>query len=364
MEDLSIVKTHINPTNNTSSERYLYFGLKFQLFEISVIVATIALVALFLPFAKTAVLAAIFSFAYLGAADEVHRRSRQARTVIFGLMGLTAVIFIALSARLVETISYAFDSMTDPNTSAQLKSKMSEIVLPIFKSVKTTLSKYWGQFGSSQTFENNLRDSIGQLVDTIFNFFLKGLGGLPNRVLQFAFFIFFMIFLVRRIKLTKSIEFDFLSQKNNRTIKALITVAKRSAYDSVFATLITAFAQASVLTLGSIAIGIESWPVVFMDSFIFSMIPMVGVLPVTLFCTVYAATAFGPTKAVIVALFGLMASLIDNFLRPLLISSHQANLNPVLSFFAILGSLFMFGFAGLFIGPFVLIFASTLLKKI
>jgi predicted PurR-regulated permease PerM len=49
----------------------------------------------------------------------------------------------------------------------------------------------------------------------------------------------------------------------------------------------------------------------------------------------------------------LVAGTTDNLLRPILLSSNEQDLNPVIALLAIIGALLVFGMPGLFIGPVV-----------
>ncbi|MDZ4660477.1 MAG: AI-2E family transporter [Pseudomonadota bacterium] len=340
------------------------FGSRFQLLRIVLIISILALTTLFLPFAKSATLAIIFSFAVIGVKDRIAQLSKQKQLLLYGSLGVASLAFISLSMSTIKMMLSAMSSVSDPTSLAKIKIKISELFLPMLRILKEQITKVWHQFDNTGTIESKLSESASTIFDSIFAFGLQGLTRVPSNAIQIFFFFFLFVFLIHKIKTIEHFGFAFFSPKNNATLSFLISTAKRSAYQSVTTTIVTALAQASILTIGSIVIGIAGWPIVFIFSFFSAMIPIVGVLPITIACTVYALSEFGTQRAIIVGIFGLSASIIDNFLRPILISNNKTNLNPFLSFFALIGSLFIFGFAGLFIGPFILVFTATLFKKI
>jgi predicted PurR-regulated permease PerM len=67
-------------------------------------------------------------------------------------------------------------------------------------------------------------------------------------------------------------------------------------------------------------------------------------------------------KAIILLLFGaLVISMVDNFLRPRLISS-RTNIHPLLLFFSVLGGIQAFGLIGIVAGPLIVTLCLTLIE--
>ena len=65
----------------------------------------------------------------------------------------------------------------------------------------------------------------------------------------------------------------------------------------------------------------------------------------------------------LVAICGLGVGLVDNVLRPLLLSG-RTSVNGLVVFLGLLGGVGVFGFVGLVLGPIVLVIASTLLDAL
>jgi predicted PurR-regulated permease PerM len=115
--------------------------------------------------------------------------------------------------------------------------------------------------------------------------------------------------------------------------------------------LLTAAAQASLATAGYVIAGAPVPVLLGFLTFITSLLPFVGA------AAVWVPTALGlflvdrTGSAIFLTLYGtLVVSLVDNFLRPLLIG--QGMQLPLLwLFLAILGGLQSFGFLGLLLGP-------------
>jgi predicted PurR-regulated permease PerM len=129
---------------------------------------------------------------------------------------------------------------------------------------------------------------------------------------------------------------------------------------SIYGTLAVAFAQGLLTSLAFWGLGLPSpilWGVVTM---IFSLIPMVGSGIIWLPASLYLFAAGHAGKGTFLLAFGAgVISLVDNFLRPFVMSG-QVKLPNLLLFFALLGGVQEFGIIGLFVGPIVLAVTVTL----
>ena len=62
----------------------------------------------------------------------------------------------------------------------------------------------------------------------------------------------------------------------------------------------------------------------------------------------------------------LLVSVSDNIVRPILMSESDSDfkINPLLSFFGLIGGVYILGFPGLFIAPFIIVLSSQVLRNI
>ncbi|MBI5493364.1 MAG: AI-2E family transporter [Deltaproteobacteria bacterium] len=88
--------------------------------------------------------------------------------------------------------------------------------------------------------------------------------------------------------------------------------------------------------------------------FLFSFLPSIGTATVWIPAAIYFFITGAYVKGVALVLWGtLVISLIDNLLRPIIVSG-RTNLHPLLLFFSILGAVNVFGFIGIIAGPLIL----------
>ena len=85
-------------------------------------------------------------------------------------------------------------------------------------------------------------------------------------------------------------------------------------------------------------------------TFILAWIPLVGCSPVWLAGAIYLYAQDALLKAILMVICGLIAGLVDNFVRPLILQG-RSKMHPLVSLVAIFGGMEMFGIMGIFLGP-------------
>jgi predicted PurR-regulated permease PerM len=117
---------------------------------------------------------------------------------------------------------------------------------------------------------------------------------------------------------------------------------------------LTALAQGVLVGFGFWIAGLPSALVFGVIATIAALIPMVGAGLVWVPGALFLAVTGDHGHAVFLAAWGvLIVSMVDNFLRPLLISG-RAEVPTLAVFIGVMGGLAAFGFIGLFVGPIVL----------
>jgi hypothetical protein len=97
---------------------------------------------------------------------------------------------------------------------------------------------------------------------------------------------------------------------------------------------------------------------------LFSFVPLVGTAIVWLPAAIILIVIGHPVKGLILLAWGGgVVSMVDNIVRPLVISG-QMRFHPLYVFFALLGGVQAFGFIGLFVGPAVLALAYSLFSVV
>lgn len=121
---------------------------------------------------------------------------------------------------------------------------------------------------------------------------------------------------------------------------------------SLGSVILTSLLQASVVTIGAAIVGIPSLFLIFLVTFICSMIPVVGAASVPLVLAIFQLVNGEVSDVVILAITAAIAGTADNVLKAYLFS-RAAKTNPLISLMALIGGIALFGFPGLFIAPVV-----------
>jgi predicted PurR-regulated permease PerM len=117
---------------------------------------------------------------------------------------------------------------------------------------------------------------------------------------------------------------------------------------------VTALVQGALVGIGFWIAGLPSALVFGVLAALFALVPLVGTVIVWGPGALYLASQGDYGHAIFLTLWGTFAvGMVDNFLRPLLISG-RAEVPTLAVFIGVMGGLQAFGFIGLFVGPIVL----------
>ena len=116
--------------------------------------------------------------------------------------------------------------------------------------------------------------------------------------------------------------------------------------------------QALLVTVGAYIAGYRSVFPVFVATFIFSLVPVLGAGALAAVLAIFSLLQGDYTGAIIMGVTVIVAGSADNILRPWFFS-RAAQTNPIFSLISLFGGVALFGFAGLFIAPVVEQLAMT-----
>ena len=124
---------------------------------------------------------------------------------------------------------------------------------------------------------------------------------------------------------------------------------------------VTAFVQAAI---GGVGLWIAGVPLAtLLTALMFLLaVAQIGAVPVLLLATIWLYWSGSPGMGTFLLVVTVVAGVLDNILRPLLIKQGAAELPLLLIFVGVIGGLVSFGLIGIFIGPMVLAVTHTLLR--
>ncbi|KMY66955.1 hypothetical protein AAU61_13405 [Desulfocarbo indianensis] len=210
----------------------------------------------------------------------------------------------------------------------------------------------------------DILQQVGDLVRKISNLLYENftglLKGVTNLVIGVALVLFvtFYLFMDGAHMAARLLSLSPLPQEMNSQIMAdMLRTLRATLKGSV----VLAFINGTLSGLGFFIFGVPNalfWGTVMVFA---SVVPIVGTALVWVPGGVYLTVMGDYGQAAGVMTWCLIISLIcDNWLRPKLIGG-QADLHPLLTFFAVLGGISYFGIVGLILGPLVLAILLSLI---
>lgn len=184
--------------------------------------------------------------------------------------------------------------------------------------------------------------------------------GVPEFLLQLALALmaFFFFLLDGKRFMDWLLGLDVLDRNVQ---KRLVSAFRDTTISAVLAGLAAASAQAVLIALGFLILGVPGAFLAGGLTFIFAWIPVLGSLPASLAGMLYLYAQGEWSKMAFMALLALSASLIDNVVRPLVLKG-RADMHPLVGLIAIIGGIQMFGILGVFIGPIMAAMLIALLR--
>ncbi len=333
---------------------YLILGFCFLVFSF-----------LLLPFLNAIIIAAIFYFAFIHAGEKYWKLPKRKKKFALVLGACTTVV-IAL------TCYYAGVNLY--HSSTELNQYLNYDYL--FKKIQTSATELLAYFKATfQEFFPSIKINNDFIIEKINEGTVKVLSllgvkvaqvfsSIPYLFLQTAVFILTFLTLKKlRNRKFENLE-NIIPENFGIDMSSIAKAFKESSYTTIVSTILIGLIQSVFITTGAVICEITAWPLVLMSSFIFSLIPLVGTLPVSFVVTAYLFSNASTTLGFIFIGFAVSAAIIDNVIRTILISNSKEELfGPVITFFSVIGGIYVLGFSGLFIAPFLIIFTQKLLKQ-
>jgi predicted PurR-regulated permease PerM len=215
-------------------------------------------------------------------------------------------------------------------------------------------------FSNTQGAKNQLQQWMQELGAYMVASTISIAGQVPNLLLQIAlmiisFFYFlldgpaFISWIYKRIPLDLDVRRKIAATFSNTTVSVIV------------ATLAAATVQAFIMGISFVVLSVPLGFLATATTFILAWLPIIGTMPVWLSAALYLYFDGFWIKAILMLIFGLITSLSDNVVRPLILKGHT-RMHPLVSLIAIFGGINLFGILGVFIGPVIAAVTISLLQ--
>ena len=261
------------------------------------------------------------------------------------LLPLTGVIFI-VGTEAVAGIEW-------------LSTRPDSAETPVTDDVRGRIARTAMRFGVNPTeVITAIETQARRAIEIVANRTLGFLSGIPGVLLQLGVAMFTLFFLLRDGDQFLAAFRRMVPLEPERTDE-LLARARDITYATVFGNVLVAIVQGII---GGVAFGLLGLPAAALWGTIMAvmaMIPMVGPPIVWIPAAIYLAVSGHMVRAVILALIGaLIIGTVDNFIRAIFVGG-RARMHSLVVFLSVLGGVFVFGAAGIVVGP--VLFAMALI---
>lgn len=283
----------------------------------------------------------LFAYVFHPVYKKINRRIKRKNLSAFLLMiGITLVIAIPLALLIPVLVRQIFETyvlLQNVNFAELLKDFLPSII----------------NDETLRTISVNIDNIIGKVFSSSLNQFTNLIINIPGLLLQFAVFLFTFFFAVRDSDKLKKYARE-LSLFSKSTEEKFLEEFRGITNAIIFGQVLIGIIQGLALGLALFLLGVPKALVLTVVACIVSMIPVLGSwlvwLPVGILLLISGSTFSG----IFILLYGaLFVSIIDNILRPIFIAK-SSNLPIVVSVIGIIGGLYLFGIAGIVLGPLIL----------
>lgn len=309
-----------------------------------------ALLLMFAPFYAETLLAGVFALAIEPALGKIlqSKHLRWKASVAGILIGMFLVVAAPISV--VAYKAYVYFSALSQNgfQNSELFKRMVIFRGQLLRFANSTLHTLHleNRIDLAGVSEDAL-NRIGTFFVQLSTGFIYHVPDVLLHVFVFCVALYFFLAEARLLKTTfLRLQFVTLSESEK-----LIRVMQRSSYNTVVTSVSLGFIAATLVSLGALLLRGGDFVVVFVITFFCSFIPVIGAGPVALALGLYKVVIEAYGEALGFLAVAIVVGIVDNFIRPYLISSNEADLHPAVSLLALIGALTIFGMPGIFLGP-------------
>jgi len=225
-----------------------------------------------------------------------------------------------------------------------------------------SIEKFIEHFSNSTIFSGvNFSDYFSIIVSYILDVSKTFFSSLPIVILNFFIVMFITYYiLVYNKKMLKTInEYLPLGFKKQEEILNNLAINLKVLFKGYF---LTGVIQTLVALFGYLIFGVNNLLIVLSLTLFASLLPYIGTPLVWVPISIYMILTGNETGGIGLLIYGtLVISMVDNFLRPVLMSS-KGSISPPLVFVGFVGGLLAFGISGIILGPIIISITSIFMR--
>ncbi len=235
-------------------------------------------------------------------------------------------------------------------------SQQMDLVTPL----KAIFPDLFASEAFSQEIGSALHSFITKLTNSIMNLFADLIRNFPILFLQFlvVFFVFFFA-LKDQEKLLNYIKsiLPFSKEVENKLFKS----SRGITVSVIYGQIVLGIAQGLLLGIALFLFKVPNALFLTILACLAGIFPIIGTTIIWVPIVIYLLIVGDFLPAIGVLVFGVLASCVDNFVKPVIISK-RTNIHPALILIGMVGGLLLFGVIGVILGPLILAYLFIILE--
>lgn len=302
---------------------------------------------MFWPFITPLMLAALFAFAFEKLITKYTLKYKSRSLVTAALLVLLCLfVVVPIAFVVIKTIT----SIKEASVAGLQNSQLYQVLEQFLASISAKINVIAHNFDMDSSQLPQLGDIFSRGSQTLAGFATDFVAAIPDKTLSLLVFLGSLYyFLVESATIKKTFVKMQILKKTE--INQFIEIIKKSSYITIVASALIGALQATIVAVFAFFCGYKAFLILFVLTFLFSLIPVVGAAPVAVFLALLSFLQ-GQSGAGMAMLVGaIIAGTVDNVVKPMIVSSSAEDLHPVLSLLALVGAIIVYGAPGILLGP-------------
>ncbi len=316
----------------------------FAVFFILVVLAFFLVRPILLAVVMGVILAFMFSPVYNFLYSKLHSRNISATIICIGIILIILLPLWFLSPLIIQQSFKIFQA----SQQIDFVTPLQKIFPSLFASEQTS-----AEIGSI------LHSFVTKMTNSLTNSFASLILNFPTIFLQMLVVIFTFFFLLRDKDLFVAYMRSLLPF-SKETERQLFESSRDVTYSVIYGQIIVGLLQGITVGVGFFVIGIPNALFLTILACLAGVLPIIGTTIIWAPVTIYLLIEGNTFSALVLTLFGLMSNIIDNIVRPLIVSK-RARMHPAIVLVGMVGGIFFFGILGFILGPLILAYLFIML---
>ncbi len=308
---------------------------------------------LFWPFKGPLLFSVLFAFALYPLIQKIKRKFpklKKQKTLVAGLLSAILAVFCVPVFVLIFNGISQINKIEAGNLSQLPIYQKFESVVQALNSWIQSLS---AQLGVDISSYFDLNVIVSKVSEVVLPALTSMITQLPSVIVNFFIFIISLYLILTKTDYFKN-WFNRSNLFSETQIDQLKYLIQRVCNLVLVSTVIVATAQALVISIACLFAGYTDFMILFMVVFFMSFVPVIGSAPLSVILIIFSFMNGNIVGGVVLCAAAVIAASIDNIIKTYMLTGEgSAGAHPFVSLLALVGSLSLFGFSGLFLGPII-----------